>query len=186
MGMRFVSIALSFSVGFMNIDATHAAPANTVSPHGLASTLKLKVPLGGGTRTDSRPTLALGVGPSWRLESDTPSLSSYRYAPTLEAGMTFAGDPFLHVGSIDMLRQGQQPRANISPAQDSQNTVWMWILGGVAVVAVLSAVAANNNGSNIPGCDPRYYTYDPKRGTCVLDPSKPGAFQPPPQPNPFQ
>ena len=161
-------------------------------PDGVASVLRLKIPFGSGVETDAGPTLALSVGTSWRAESEAPSFASYRFAPSLEAGVTFSGvpvlrvgAPVLRVGAIDLLRVRQSPRAGANAVDGSQNTVWMWILGGVAAVAVLSAVASNTNGSNIPGCDPTYYTYDPERGTCVLDPSKPGAFTPPAGPKPY-
>jgi hypothetical protein len=185
---RLIGTVASLALAIVGVEPSRAGSfpqRGATRPDGVVSVLRVQIPFGGGEQTDARPTLALVVGPSWSFESETPTFASYRYAPSLEAGVTFGSAPLLRFGSIDMLRAGQSRWAHAGAPDGSQNTVWMWILGGVAVVAVLSAVASNNNGSNIPSCDPRYYTYDPERAACVLDPNKPGAFTPPPAPKPY-
>src|SRR5262245_60584486 len=111
---HLIGCVTSLALLTSTVDASPAAGAmdslrqsGAAQVYGFISMVRLQIPFGGGERTYEHPRLALGVGPSWRVESDLPAVGSYSYRPSLEAGVTFDGSAILRFGSIDMLRSGQ-------------------------------------------------------------------------------
>lgn len=169
---RLVVTVASIALAVTSAETSHAAGAvnslsqyGTASPDGIVSMLRLRIPFGSGSRTETRPTLAVGIGPSWRFESERPNFRPSQYTPSLEAGFALSGDPILKLGAFDILQVGSRWRANAAATSDSggvPNWVW-WVGGGVVVVAVVVALAAGDDDNGCFGygfCPP-----DPGHGS---------------------
>ena len=155
---RLVVTVASIALAVTSAETSYAAGAadsfplyGTARPDGIASMLRLRIPFGNGSQTEARPTLALGIGPSWRFESERPNFPSYRYRPSLEAGFTLAGAPILKVGAFDMLQVGPSWRANAEATANSGGVPnWVWWVGGGLLVVALVVVLTNSDDDN--GC----------------------------------
>jgi hypothetical protein len=152
---RLIVTVASIALAVASAETSHAAGAadpqyGTVSPDGITSMLRLRIPFGNGSQVEARPTLALGIGPSWRFENERPNFPSYQYTPSLEAGFTLGGDPILKLGVFDMLQVGPRWRANADAAGNSggvPNWVW-WVGGGLLVVALVVVLTASDDDGN--------------------------------------
>jgi hypothetical protein len=149
---RLVGSVASVALTIMSVETSHAAGVadsfpqyGAARPDGFASMLRLRIPFGGGSQTESRPTFALGIGPSWRFESERPNFPTYQYTSSLEAGFAFGGAPILRLGSIDMLN-GAGPRLNAAAGAESTEDTgvpnWVWWVGGGLVVVGLAVLIA--------------------------------------------
>jgi hypothetical protein len=167
-----VSVA-SIALTITSAETSHAASAansfsqyGTASPDGIVSMLRLRIPFGGGSQTEARPTVALGIGPSWRFESESLNLSSYQYTPSLEAGITLGGDPILKLGALDVLQVGPRLWATADTTGDLSgvpNWVW-WVGGGLLVVALAVALTASDD-DNDNDCFAYGFCYEPPPNT---------------------
>ncbi|HXJ00625.1 MAG TPA: hypothetical protein VNH44_05340 [Micropepsaceae bacterium] len=80
-------------------------------PDGLAAMVQLRIPLGEGTvpsrgKRGRKPqrTLSLTLGTSWHDQTGSPDFTGPRYLSTVEAGVTFEGEPVAKIGSIDLVK----------------------------------------------------------------------------------
>ena len=159
---RLVGSVASVALMIVSVETSHAAGVadslpqyGALRPDGFASMLRLRIPFGGGSHAEARPTFALGFGPTWRFESAKPNFPSYQHTPSVEAGLTFGGAPVLKFGSVDLLRVSPKLRANADATGNSGSVpswVW-WTLGGVVVLGVAVLVARSRGSS---GCNPLY------------------------------
>jgi hypothetical protein len=155
---RLVGSVVSVAFAIISVETSHAAGVadsflqyGAARPDGFASTLRLRISFGGGSQTEARSTLALGIGPSWRFESERPNFTSYQYTPSLEAGFTLGGDPILKLGAFDMLQVGPRWRANADATGNSGGVPsWVWWVGGGLIVVALVAALTNSDDDN--GC----------------------------------
>ena len=146
-------VAAAFAILSANIDQAFAGvawdPSNqhavAAVPSGAVAMLRLRVPFGGADQRHSQPTLAFAAGPEWRDLSGSPDFVGYGSGgASVEAGWTFAGEPIVRLGSVDMLHAASV-QANAAGLDDLPN--WVYIAGGVAVIAII-AVAVSSGKKN--------------------------------------
>jgi hypothetical protein len=84
-------------------------------PDGLAAMVQVRVPFGDErvSRRDKRKrgarrTISLTFGTSWRDQTGSPDFTGPRYLSTLEAGITFDGDPVVKFGSVDLVKNDDE------------------------------------------------------------------------------
>jgi len=110
--------------------------------------LSLRIPLGGHANADSRGTLAMRLGSSWR-DGDDRRGGGTRFVPMLEAGVTLLGDPVLRIGPLDMLT-GSHPvvRAAEDDGRSDAGRIALIVLGSLALaggVVYLTYARAQND-----------------------------------------
>ena len=126
-----------FSCAFMAVafltGEVHAQGATM--PAGTMAMLRMRIPFGGATTPLSQSTLGLSFGSSWRDVPGSTSLTGGRFVPTVEAGVSFRGDPVLRLGTFDI----SSTRANLEAAQGEGRTfcgrnLALCIIGGAAII----------------------------------------------------
>jgi hypothetical protein len=93
--------------------------------------------------------LGLSFGSTWRDAPGASNSIGYRFVPTAELGMTFTGEPIVRLGPFDMSPNGAN--LEVSNAQGESfcgRNLTLCIVGGVAIIAVIIAVAAPSRDSD--------------------------------------
>ena len=126
--------------------------SGSLAPTGTAAMLLLRIPFGGDASRQSRPTLSLSAGTTWRTEFESQDFAGFRYTPGIEAGFALGGEPVLRLGSIDVHKMfAQQWNADNAGSSGTEGATFcgrnlaLCIVGGIAVAAgvVVAAVAAS-------------------------------------------
>jgi len=126
---------------------------------GPTAMLGLRIPFGAASQNAPAPRLTLGFGTSWQDAVGLANLAGYRFVPSAEAGFTLSGEPVLHLGSIDLLRElraSANAAAGATTGGGTPTWVW-WALGGVVVLGVTVAILASQGTS---GCNPLFGVTD--------------------------
>lgn len=91
-------------------------PHGSAVPDGLAAMVQVRVPFGderSSTRDKrkrrARRTVSVTLGTSWHDQTGSPDFTGPRYLSTVEAGVTFDGDPVVKVGSVDLVKTDDDP-----------------------------------------------------------------------------
>jgi len=113
------------------------------APTGVAAMLQLRIPFGSDSSRQSRPTLSLSAGTTWRPEFASKDFTGFRYMPVIEAGLSFRGDSVLRSGSVDIHKMfAQQWNADNAGSAGSEGSSFcdrnlaLCIVGGIVVVGV--------------------------------------------------
>jgi hypothetical protein len=122
--LALIGAAASFIFGTTNPSyAQGMAPSpfpqhGIAVPDGLAAMVHVVVPVG-DDKPDPRDkrrvrrsnrTVTLSFGTSWRDQTGSPDFTGPRYLSTLEAGVTFDGDPVLKFGDVDLVKKDEDQR----------------------------------------------------------------------------
>jgi hypothetical protein len=113
--------------------------------------LSLRIAFGAESQNAPAPKLTLGFGTSWQDASGLANLAGYRFVPSAEAGFTLSGEPVLHLGPINLLRELRASAAAAGATTGGGTPTWVWwALGGVVVLGVTWGILASK-GTNVCG-----------------------------------
>jgi len=151
--MLCVATALLFSLtGVSSSYANGAFPGSypryeTATPAGAAEMLRLRIPLGGGTRQQGQSTLTLAAGPIWWDETASP-FAPVRFSNSsiMELGVSFSGQTIVKLGGVELT--GPQPLR--VDAERNDRKLALSILAIAATAAVIVALASVTAAQ---GCD---------------------------------
>ena len=125
-GMKISQALASLAAGIFMLTGAQPAHAQGMAsgglaqhgsavPDGLAAMVQVRVPLDSRTgsnrdrrRPRSRRMITLTLGTSWRDQTGSPDFTGPRYIPGFEAGLTFDGDPVVRIGSVDLVKPGDE------------------------------------------------------------------------------
>jgi hypothetical protein len=127
---------------------------------GPAAVLGVRIPFGGEGTAASQPMVGLRFGSSWQAGPGSMSPQTYRFIPTVEAGLSFRGDPILRLSSFEVV---DRLRASAEAAQGDTfcgRNLALCIVGGIAIVAIAVVALAGSDD-----CEPSD-NYPPGQDPC--------------------
>ena len=164
---RFTSVWIALAFLIANIAPSYAQnltyqQRGATSFAGHAAMLGVRIPFGGERTVSSRPIVGLMVGPSWQATLGSTGVQGYRFNPTIEAGLSLRGEPVLRLSTFNV--RLDQLRASAEGAEGGTfcgRNLAVCILGGVAIVAVVVALAVGSDD-----CEPSDL-YPPGQDPCM-------------------
>lgn len=138
-GVAFLAgtIVPSYAQGVAGSGASYAGPTAVVG---------VRIPFGGRGTPSSQPVVGLRFGSSWQVAPGSANAQALSFIATIEAGLSFRGDPVLRLGSLDVGHDQLRAAAEGTQGQSfCGRNLAVCIIGGLAIVGGIVALATSGS-----------------------------------------